>query len=317
MHKIVLFYKYLDIQDPENEMKEQRKICQSLNLKGRLIIASEGLNGTFEGEPENISKYCQYLRAKKGYEDIHLKFSEGTGKSFPKLSIKVRKEIVSAHLGSKDLNPTQITGKYITAQQLHEWIHSDKEFYIVDMRNDYEHSVGHFAGSILPAFSNFRDLDKILPQIEHLKDKTVVTVCTGGVRCEKASGFLVNNDFRDVYQLFGGIVTYMEQFPNQDFKGKLYVFDQRVTMGFNTEDPKHEMIGKCKKCGSLSEGFVNCTFNECHKHFICCNNCRDGENIAYCDDECRELDLRKIESMNFALSLNNTYIDLYNALTKS
>ena len=302
-HQIVLFYKYVDIQDPEIERKTQLKKCKELGLTGRMIIANEGMNATFEGTDENINLYCQWLVSRPEFSDIHLKFSHGTGSSFPKLSIKARSEIVSAHLGSKDLNPREITGKYITASELHDWIHSEKEFYIVDMRNDYEHSVGHFEGSLLPKFGNFRDLNKILPEIEHLKDKTVVTVCTGGVRCEKASGYLVTQGFKDVYQLFGGIVTYMEQYPNQDFKGKLYVFDQRVTMGFNVTAPEHEIIGKCKLCGATSEEFVNCAYNECHKHFIVCQNCREESQKAYCSTECKYSDFYQPTRHQFKIGL--------------
>ena len=299
MSQILLFYKYVSISNPELEKKQHQIICKELKLKGRLIIASEGLNGTFEGSEQAIQKYAKWLRSISGCHDIHLKFSQGNGNSFPKLSIKTRSEIVSAHLGPKDLNPNEITGKHIHATQLHQWINSNKEFYIVDMRNDYEHSVGHFTDSILPAFGNFRDLGKILPQIEHLKDKTVVTVCTGGVRCEKASGFLVKSGFKEVYQLFGGIVTYMEQYPNQDFKGKLYVFDQRLTMGFNLTDPIHEIIGRCKLCNSFSESFVNCAFNKCHKHFICCKNCRQDSGKGYCDEQCVYNDIYRVKSFSF------------------
>lgn len=303
MSQIVLFYKYISILDPSNEKKQHQTIAKLLDLKGRLIIASEGLNGTFEGSAKSIKTYWEWLRGRSGFEDIHLKFSEGTEKSFPKLSIKVRSEIVSSHLGPKDLDPNKITGKYITAPELHAWLNSDKEFYIVDMRNSYEHLVGHFEGSILPEFNNFRDLEKVLPKISHLKNKTVVTVCTGGIRCEKASGFLVQNGFADVFQLYGGIVTYMEAYPNQHFKGKLYVFDNRITMGFNVNAPEHEVIGKCQKCGSTSENYVNCSFVECHKHFICCENCQHESGKAHCDNQCLYGDIYPIKSFNFQLAL--------------
>jgi UPF0176 protein len=302
-HQILLFYKYIDIPDTYEERMIQTKKCKELGLTGRMIIAFEGLNATFEGTDENIKLYCDWLIARPGFEDIHLKFSNGTGESFPKLSIKERPEIVSAHLGREDLDPREITGKYLTASELHDWIHSDKEFYIVDMRNDYEHSVGHFAGSILPKFENFRDLGKILPELEHLKDKTVVTVCTGGVRCEKASGFLVKQGFKDIYQLFGGIVTYMEKYPNQDFKGKLYVFDQRITMGFNVTAPEHEVIGRCQKCQAKSERFVNCSYNGCHKHFICCENCAEINGKSYCTTECKYSDFYEPFRHQFRIGL--------------
>lgn len=281
-YQVILFYKYTEIEDPEALMESQKVLCKKLNLKGRAIIAKEGVNGTFEGTPENIELYCVSLIADPRFSDIHIKKSEGTGKTFPKLSIKVRDEIVSAHF-EDDVDPKVVTGKYITAEELHELIHSNEEFYIVDMRNDFEQEVGYFEGSVLPGMRNFRDLPKVLPKLEHLKGKTVVTVCTGGVRCEKASGFLVKNGFRDVYQLFGGIHSYMEKYPNEDFKGSLYVFDQRIIMGFNREE--REIVGKCAGCKIPSENYINCSNDICHKHFIMCWTCV-SKKVSTCPEGC-------------------------------
>ncbi len=187
----------------------------------------------------------------------------------------------------KDVNPNETTGKYLSPEELNAWFASGKKFKIVDMRNDYEHKVGHFEGSILPPIENFRDLPKVVEQIKHLKNKTVLTVCTGGVRCEKASGFLITQGFTDVYQLDGGIVSYMEKYPNEDFKGKLYVFDGRVMMGFYTDDAKHQVVGKCDACGEESEHYVNCDNPVCHRHFINCMKCLEkSEGKAFCPGGC-------------------------------
>lgn len=286
-HQIILFYKYVRIDDPVAVKDWQFSICEKLGLKGRCIIASEGINATYEGTEENIKEYIKELEKDKRFLNIHFKLSPGNGHAFPKLSVKVRKEIVSLGLGVCDVDPNQVTGIHLKPEELHEWIKNKKEFYIVDMRNVYEHKVGHFEGSILPPIENFRDLPKVVEQIKHLKNKTVLTVCTGGVRCEKASGFLVTQGFTDVYQLDGGIVSYMEKYPNEDFKGKLYVFDGRVTMGFYTDDTKHEVVGKCDTCGEKSENFVNCANPVCHRHFITCENClakNDGK--AFCPGGC-------------------------------
>lgn len=258
--QILLYYLYVEIDKPEELMRRQRRLCERLDLKGRIIIAKEGLNGTIEGTSEACDEYIKLLKAESGFGDIKFKISEGTGKAFPKLQVRVKDEIVMTKIDEKfSIGPLSgKTGKYITAEELHNWIHSDKEFYIVDMRNDYEYAVGHFDGSILlQGFHNFRELPQMLPQLEHLKNKTIVTVCTGGVRCEKASGVLLSNGFNDVYQLEDGIVTYMEKYPNEDFLGKLYVFDGRVTIAFNEDNPKHKVIGICNICGAQSENLVD------------------------------------------------------------
>jgi UPF0176 protein len=289
MYTIILFYKYVTISDPEKLKSEQKMLCESLGLKGRMIIAKEGINATLEGEKNAIASYMQELTKQKEFVDIHFKKSTGDGNAFPKLSIKVRPEIVSGHLGSLDINPQEVTGKYITAEKLHEWITSkEKEFYIVDMRNDYEQAVGYFEGFIASGMKHFKDLPDVLPKIAHLKDKTIVTVCTGGVRCEKASGFLVKNGFSDVYQLYGGIVTYMEQYPNEAFKGSLYVFDNRIVMGFNRDDPKRKIVGTCVLCQKPSEHFINCRDSFCDRHFICCEVCLGSEKKILCPMGCRD-----------------------------
>lgn len=282
-YQILLFYKYVEITDPEEVAKTQREICERLNLKGRFIIAKEGLNITLEGLKKDTEEYIKELEKDSRFLNIHYKKSIGTGNAFPKLSIKVRDEIVSAHLKENDINPNQVTGKYITPEELHSWLHSDKKFYIVDMRNDYEHAIGYFKDSILPPLTNFRDLPKVLPLLSDLKDETIITVCTGGVRCEKASGFLVKEGFNNVYQLYGGIVSYMEKYPNEDFLGKLYVFDGRIAVGFNTESEKHTVVGKCVVCSNPADEYIDCKNIHCDgkRHFISCSKCLE-EFGGYC-----------------------------------
>ena len=284
MYKVLLYYKYVAIDDPKVFMVEQRRVCEKLDLNGRIIIATEGINGTLEGTVANIKKYIGALKRDPRFTDTHFKLSEGTGAAFPKLSIKVREEIVSGHLMDWDVDPTKTTGKYLTAVQLHKWIASGKKFFIVDMRNDYEQEVGKFENSVLPGLSNFRDLPKVLPKLAHLKGETIVTVCTGGVRCEKASGFLVKHGFTDVYQLFGGIVTYMEKYPNEDFAGALYVFDGRVVTSFG--DKGRKVLGKCVVCSKPSEHYINCSDIFCNRHFICCSKC--AKKISLCPMGCRD-----------------------------
>ncbi len=285
-HTILLYYKYVKLDDPKIEMEKQRAICEVLGLTGRIIVSEEGINGTCEGTTENTEKYIAWMDKQKKFRNIHWKKSVGTGNAFPKLSVKVRKEIVSLHLDeNEDINPNVVTGKKLKPDELRKWYEENKNFYIVDMRNDYELEVGKFEGTVFPGLENFRDLKKNLNIIDDLKDKTVLTVCTGGVRCEKASGLLLKSGFKDVYQLDGGIVSYMEKYPGKDFKGSLYVFDQRVTMNFDGD--KHEIIGKCYRCSNPSERYVNCANLMCHKHFICCKNC-DTANGSFCSTKCEE-----------------------------
>lgn len=284
-YTILLFYKYTKIDNPQKLKDEQLALCKKLNLKGRIIVAKEGINATIEGTTENTEKYLAEYLSDPRFSDTHIKRSSGTGDSFPKLSVKVRPEIVSLHL-ENDIDPNQITGTHLKPEELKKWYEEGKEFYVIDMRNDYEFKVGRFKDSVLMPVQNFRDIPKALSHIEHLKDKTVVPVCTGGVRCEKASGLLVREGFKDVYQLDGGIVSFMEKFPASEFEGSLYVFDKRILMHFDPAD-KHKVVGVCEKCKKNSERYVNCKNPSCNKHFICCENCSEKDGRSFCSVSCK------------------------------
>ncbi len=292
MYQILLFYKYVRIEDPAVVQDWFRALCEKLELKGRLIVATEGLNITLEGTKENTEVFIKEMEKDERFLNIHMKRSVGTGSAFPRLSVKVRDEIVTLGLGVCDIDPNVLTGVHLKPAKLHTWIKEGKEFYIVDMRNAYEHAIGRFKGSECPPMDNFRDLPKFVRSIAHLKDKTVLTVCTGGVRCEKASGYLLSQGFTDVYQLNGGIVSYMEQYPNEDFEGKLYVFDGRVAMGFYTDDPKHVIVGQCEGCDAQSENIVDCRDQGCNGQFIICESCEKTQlakkGITYCPKGCPE-----------------------------
>lgn len=137
MYKILLYYKYVNLNNHENIAEQQREFCRKFNLTSRIIVAKEGINGTIEGLEDDTNKYIEAMKTIPRFADISYKISDGTGDSFPKISVKVRNEIVSLHLGDEDFSPVETTGKYITAEELHELIHSGEEFYIIDMRNDY------------------------------------------------------------------------------------------------------------------------------------------------------------------------------------
>jgi UPF0176 protein len=280
-YQILLYYKYVKIKKPQELMVIHRSYCEALGLKGRIIIAEEGINGTLEGTRENTEKYIELVEKNFKLQGINWKKSTGTGKAFRKLSVKVRPEIVTTGIPKKDFGPLvngshggAITGKHLPPEKLKEWYENGREFYVIDMRNDYEFEVGRFKNSIWPnGLGHFRDVPKAIESIENLKDKTVVTVCTGGVRCETASGLLMKYGFKDVYQLENGIVTFMEKYPNTYFEGKLLVFDKRETMGFNVEDPNHKVVGKCRICENPSENLVNYWKGKEDVYGIICENC--------------------------------------------
>lgn len=289
-YTVILFYKYTKIADPKACMMWQRELCTQLGLTGRVRIAVEGINTTLEGKNENIELYIQELRKFPGFENIEIKTSVGTGFAFQKLAVKVVPEIVKLGLGAEDIDPNQITGIHLKPEELKKMYDENEDFVVIDMRNDYEFRVGHFKNSINPKIDNFREVADVLPEILEnnpgIENKKVITVCTGGVRCEKASGYLKTKGFKDVYQLDGGMHVYMEKFPNQkEFRGGLFTFDNRVVMDF-TKD--REIIGRCDLCEAPTERFDNCINDECHIHMVVCQECRDANKFIWCSDKCRE-----------------------------
>ncbi len=272
---VLLFYKYTNIEQPAKLMRQQRELCEKLNLKGRILIAAEGINGTVEGTKVNVKQYIEEMNKDKRFADINWKKSRGTGKAFKKLVVRVRPEIVTTGIANKDFGPlNKLTGKHLSAEELYQWYRSNKKFYVIDMRNDFEYEIGNFKNSIWPSgLGHFRDVPRAIKSISNLKNKTVVTVCTGGVRCETASGLLIKHGFREVYQLENGIVTFMEKFPNTFFEGKLVVFDGRETIAFNQGSSEHKVVGKCRICEQPSENLVNYFDKGKNTYGIICISC--------------------------------------------
>lgn len=281
---MLLFYKYVTIEDPRALAERVRVLAQQYNLTGRCLIAEEGINATFEGETAATESFVAEILEDARLADMKIKRSEGTGTAFPKLSVKVRNEIVGTRFDAS-VDPRVQTAPAITPDELRNWYENDDDFVVIDMRNDYEFQSGHFKNSINPGLNNSRDLPDALSDLEQYKDKKVLTVCTGGIRCEKMSAFLMANGFDDVHQLENGMHGYMEKYPGQDFLGTLYTFDQRLTMHFGGE---REVIGRCRSCDAQTESYVNCSNNACHLHFLACENCQ-SEDGTYCSDECRTL----------------------------
>jgi UPF0176 protein len=264
-------------------MKHFRVLAEKYSLTGRAIIAEEGINATVEGFTADTELFISELLQEKTLADMSIKRSAGMGATFPKLSVKVRDEIVGTQFPQEEADPRIRTAPRLTAEQLREMYENEEDFVVVDMRNDYEIASGKFKNTFNPELENSRDLPKAMPKLEPLKNKKVVTVCTGGVRCEKMSAYLLNNGFDDIYQLEDGIHGYMEKYPGKDFEGTLYTFDQRHTMHFGGN---REIIGICMLCKAKTENYVDCANLDCHIHFLACEDCTDDTGRAFCSEKC-------------------------------
>lgn len=282
-YQVLLFYKYVTIEDPETVKDWVKARATELSLSGRVLVAEEGINGTLAGSVENTNVFAKELLTDARFADIQVKTSMSEFDPFPKLSVKVRTEIVGTRFPKEKVDPRKRTAPHLPPEELRAWYEQQKDFVVVDMRNDYEFRSGHFKNSINPELENSRDLPEALRKLEPLKDKTVLTVCTGGVRCEKMSAFLLSEGFTDVYQLDNGIHGYMEKYPGEDFLGTLYTFDKRLTMDFGGD---REIVGTCHHCEAKTEQYVNCANNFCHLHFLACASCKE-EDGTYCSDICK------------------------------
>lgn len=269
-YTIILFYKFISIKNPEKLKKDQKALCESLNLKGRFLIAEEGINSTLEGKTEDIKKYMRALHAQPRFKDILFKKSAGIGNAFSKLQVKIRPEVVT--LGVGKLNIKKDTAKALTPTELEKLYKTDKDFVVLDLRNDFEVEAGRFERTIDPKLKNFRDLPSKLSELKELKNKKIVTVCTGGIRCEKATCYLKEKGFNNLYQLKDGIHTYMEKYPNKHFKGSLFVFDNRVVTEV-VDTPDREIVGHCSYCGKPSEDFYNDDSTRPSTKVIACTKC--------------------------------------------
>lgn len=282
MGKIILFYKYTQIDYPEAVQTWQKDICSRLGLTGRILIAHEGINGTVGGPEDAINSYIAEMRASNLFADIDFKEGDGSKEHFPRLQVLVRPYIVNLGV-SADEAPLEYGGKHLSPDEAHEFIASqDDDKIVFDARNNFESRIGKFENAHAPDINHFRDLPEYIEQHpEVFEGKDVLMYCTGGIRCERATALLQQKGIaRNVYQLKGGIHRYTEQYPDGYFRGKNYVFDGRI--GVRVTD---DVLTHCDLCGTSCDIYTNCINAPCNKHMIACDSCRH-QYANTCSDAC-------------------------------
>jgi UPF0176 protein len=290
VQKVLLYYKFTPLADPEAIRLWQKTLCERLNLRGRILLSKHGINGTVGGDIEDLKAYVKETKSYASFKKTAFKWSEGGRDNFPKLSVKVRDEIVTFGAADElqvDENGVVGGGQHLKPAQVHELVEkhgSDVVFF--DGRNAYEAAVGKFKGAVVPETSTTRDfLDELSgDKYADIKNKPVVTYCTGGVRCEVLSALMKNRGFSDVYQMDGGIAKYGETFRDDGlWEGSLYVFDDRMGMKFsdNAKD-----IGTCSHCQGKTSNYENCAVNSCNKLILLCDNC--AQDWQTCSLECQK-----------------------------
>ena len=291
MPKIILYYGFAPVADPDALRLWQSALCESLNLRGRILISKHGINGTLGGEMDDLKKYVKKTREYPGFKEIDFKWADGTGDDFPRLSVKVRNELVTFGVPDEikvDENGVVGGGKHLSPKQVHDLVEKRGEDVVFfDGRNAYEAKIGRFKNAVVP---NVRTTKDFLREIEsgkfdNLKDKPIVTYCTGGIRCEILSTVMKNRGFKEVYQIAGGIVRYGETYGNQGlWEGSLYTFDGRMKVDF---EEGTKIIGECDLCGSPTNTFENCAEPSCHFLYLLCANCSAHSAEIECSHQAR------------------------------
>lgn len=290
--KIILYYVFAPVPDPEAVRLWQRDLCESLGLRGRILLSPQGINATLGGELDAVKRYLRKTREFGPFSGLDVKWSEGTGLTdepasphtvyrastdFPKLSVRVRDELVSFGAPDElavDEGGVVGGGRHLDPDAVHALVESrGDEVVFFDGRNAFEAAIGRFDGAVVPDVATTRDFVAELDsgRYDHLKSRPVVTYCTGGIRCEVLSSLMHSRGFEEVYQLDGGIVRYAERFGSSGlWKGSLYVFDGRGSVDYG-DSPA--VIGECASCGAATSRMQNCADPSCRTQLVVCDDC--------------------------------------------
>lgn len=284
-YRVLLYYQYVPIEDGETFAQKHLADCKELGLKGRILVADEGINGTVSGTIEQTNAYMELMKNDPRFSSTMFKIDEAEQNAFKKMHVRYRPELVNLSL-EDDVNPLELTGAYLDPKEFREAM-LDENTVVIDARNDYEFDLGHFRGAIRPEIRSFRELPQwIRDNKEQFMEKRVLTYCTGGIRCEKFSGWLVREGFKDVGQLHGGIATYGKDPEVQGdlWDGQMYVFDSRIAVPINQKE--HVIVGRDWFDGSPCERYINCGNPECNRQMLASEE-NEAKYLGACSHECR------------------------------
>lgn len=303
-YSILLYYCYTHIEDPEDFREQHHLFCIENNLRGRIIVATEGLNGTVSGLHEDCQKYMTHVLADPRFASTEFKVEAHHEMAFAKLHVRHKPEIV--HAGLHTIDPTKRTGEYVEPEEFRQLLkEEDNNTVILDVRSNYEHYLGKFKNARTLDIDNFREFPDKIEELRDIKDKKIVTYCTGGIKCEKASAYLLEQGFENVYQLHGGIIKYGIEAEGENFEGSCYVFDNRIAANVNKVNPT--VISKCYVTGEPTDRMVNCANPHCNIHVPMSEKGAEVYN-GCCSEECMDHpDARPYDGSGFYQKKSNGY----------
>ena len=288
MYKVISFYKYVDVENPESFAEEHLDWCIKNGLKGKVYVAKEGISGSIFGTEEQTDLYKSNLKSYGMFADIWFKETDTEQIAFTKMHVRIKEEVVNS--GLKNIDPRN-GGKRLTPGELLKFYKEGTDFVIVDARNWYESKIGRFKNAVTPGITHFREWTKVVESLKDYKDKKIVTYCTGGIRCEKASAYMVKEGFKDVYQLDGGIINFINKYPDTYWQGSMFVFDDRKVVEPNTKE-ELKYVAECEVCRKPTSYYINCHNIDCDMIIIICHDCKI-DNDYCCSDECRRADNKR------------------------
>lgn len=244
--QVAALYRFVRLDDFENLRNPLLEFCEARGIRGTLLLANEGINGTIAGNTQAISEVLAYLRRDDRLADLECKFSYNEDRPFLRMKVKLKKEIVT--MGRPGIDPNQCVGRYASPEQWNTLV-DDPECLVIDTRNDYEVEIGTFRGAINPNTSSFREFPEwVEKNLDPSKHKKVAMFCTGGIRCEKSTSLLVSMGFEDVWHLQGGILNYLEKTPVEQTRwdGECFVFDSRVSVDHQLEKGSYDQCYACR-----------------------------------------------------------------------
>jgi len=303
--KTLSFYRYVEIENPLEFRDMLYFQLYNLGCLGRIYVAQEGINAQMNVPEHNVDALNNFLNSISELQDIPIKWAlEENQISFLKLKIKVRPKIVADGLDEKVFDTTNV-GNHLSPLQFHE-LSAHEDVIVVDMRNNYESEVGHFENAVLPDAETFREeVEMVVNELADKKDQKILLYCTGGVRCEKASAWMRHHGFKDVNQLHGGVIAYVQEIRslglNSRFIGKNFVFDERLG-----ERVTPDIIAKCHTCGTPCDNHDNCAWDPCHKLFIQCAECKE-KMAGCCSSHCLESFLNYQENPHAGQNAHHAY----------
>lgn len=270
-HWVLAYYHIHALKDPQAEVAIHKAFCEPLDITCRVYISEEGINGQMSATRQDAETYISWMKEHPEFNTVRFKIHPYHEHVYPRKTIKYRKQLVAIDT-QVDLSQR---GQHVSPQQWREMLDTEADRVLIDVRNDYEWKVGHFDGADLPACETFRDFSDYADELQKKKDpkKTpVMMYCTGGIRCELYSAILKKKGFEKVYQLDGGIIGYGLEQGSKHWKGKLFVFDDRLTVPV-CEKEETPVVGSCHHCGQPNEAYYNCANMDCNHLFLCCPQC--------------------------------------------